>query len=291
MVAIPFIMGAAAAGGAALLGASAFLTMAAFTVASTLGAYLFPSKMNVQNMKPASLSDFSYNQANEGAPVPLIYGTVKIAGNIIWYGNLKTVEEKQEVKGGKGHHSQSVVTGYKYYIDIWIALAMGQVSIIDTYNNEKKQTISCGNQQFNDGTGTSYPTEPGEYASALSGIAHIFYEQLYVGENTTILPTINYVLKRTLPTTINYANMDSGSNPAAVIYDILTEQLGINPTKIDKDNFNSAASYYNDNNLGINLAITSQKKGSELIKYIMQFVNSVCYKDQTTGLYKIKVLE
>ena len=148
MIAIPFLMGAAGAIGASALGAGAFLTMAAFSIGTMLGSYLFPAKMNVQQMKAAALSDFSYNQANEGAPVPLTYGTVKIAGNIIWYGNLKTVEEKQHVSGGKGGGGGSdVVTGYKYYIDIWIALSYGQVTIIDTYNNENKQALEYGDRK------------------------------------------------------------------------------------------------------------------------------------------------
>jgi len=45
MIAIPFLMGAAAGVGAYALGASAFLTMAAFTVGSMLGNYLLTKRM------------------------------------------------------------------------------------------------------------------------------------------------------------------------------------------------------------------------------------------------------
>ncbi|MCX8029882.1 MAG: hypothetical protein N2712_07815, partial [Brevinematales bacterium] len=38
------------------------------------------------NLKPASLSDFKFTQADEGQPIPLVYGIVKIPGNIIYYG-------------------------------------------------------------------------------------------------------------------------------------------------------------------------------------------------------------
>ncbi len=292
MIAIPFLMGAASAAGAAALGAGAFITMAAFTVGTALGQYLFPTKMNVQNMKPASLSDFSYNQANEGMPVPLIYGTVKMAGNIIWYGNLVTEEQKQHVSGGKGHHSgQDVVTGYKYYVDLWVSLGMGQLQILDTYNNEKKEALQYDSMIFNDGTGSAYPTEPGQYASALFGVSHVFYKKLYVGLNTTTLPTINYVLKQIKTTPISYTSLSNGYNPAAIVYDILVNQINLSSTSIDLASFNAAATTYYNEGLGMNLVITSQKKADELIKYVMQFVNSVCYKDQTTGKYVIKVLE
>lgn len=60
MIALPFLIGAAIAGGAFTLGASAIIIMSAFTIGTLLGEYLFPAKMNVHQMKPASLSDFSY---------------------------------------------------------------------------------------------------------------------------------------------------------------------------------------------------------------------------------------
>lgn len=290
MIAIPFLMGAAAGIGAEVLGAGAFIALSAFTVGTMLGQYLFPTKMNTHDMKPASLSDFTYTQANEGAPVPLIGGTVKIAGNIIWYGNLVTEEQTQKVSGGKGSHSSNVVTGYKYYIDVWVSLSLGQVSILDTYNNEKKETIIASSTNFNDGTGTYYPTLPGQYASRLNGIAHIFYDRLYIGESTSI-PTINYILKRSLPSSLTYNNDTNGSNPASFVYDILVSQIGIASVNIDITSFNAAATTYYNDGLGINVAFTSQKTGEDMIQYIMQFVNSVCYKDQTTGLYKIEVME
>ena len=41
----------------------------------------------------ASLSDFQVPTAEEGRPVPVIFGTVLIKGaNVIWYGDLKKEE-------------------------------------------------------------------------------------------------------------------------------------------------------------------------------------------------------
>ncbi len=50
--------------------------------------------------KPASLSDFDVPTAEEGRPIPVVFGTVTITGpNVIWYGNLRT--EAIRKKGGK----------------------------------------------------------------------------------------------------------------------------------------------------------------------------------------------
>ena len=61
-------------------------------------AYLYRPKPKGMEMKPASLSDFSITQANEGQPIPIVYGRVKIPGNIIYYGGLVTEEETEKVE-------------------------------------------------------------------------------------------------------------------------------------------------------------------------------------------------
>lgn len=49
---------------------------------------------------PAELEDFDAPTAEEGRPIPVVFGTVKITGsNILWYGNLTTTPIK--TKGGK----------------------------------------------------------------------------------------------------------------------------------------------------------------------------------------------
>lgn len=50
--------------------------------------------------KPAALSDFSIPTAEEGRPIPVVFGTVLITGpNVIWYGDLRTRPIKSS--GGK----------------------------------------------------------------------------------------------------------------------------------------------------------------------------------------------
>lgn len=50
--------------------------------------------------KPASISDFDVPTAEQGRPIPVVFGTVTVTGaNVIWYGNLSTQAIK--TKGGK----------------------------------------------------------------------------------------------------------------------------------------------------------------------------------------------
>ncbi|WP_246149893.1 hypothetical protein [Arenimonas fontis] len=50
--------------------------------------------------KPAALADFDAPTAEEGRPIPVVFGTVWIKGpNVLWYGDLRSVPIKK--KGGK----------------------------------------------------------------------------------------------------------------------------------------------------------------------------------------------
>lgn len=50
--------------------------------------------------KPAALEDFDIPVAEQGRPVPVIFGTILSTGpNVLWYGDLRSTAIKE--KGGK----------------------------------------------------------------------------------------------------------------------------------------------------------------------------------------------
>lgn len=303
VVAIPLLFGVASAGGALLAGAalSSLWVSMAFIAGATIGSWLFPpgQKMSDMNMKPASLADFQMTQSNEGQPVPLTYGTVKIPANLIYYGNLVTEKQTEEVSGGGksggGGSSQEVTTGYKYFLDVWQAIAYGNVSIIKTYMNDKEIDINTlsSNITTNTGDGNTTPPISGlDYISPEKGVANMFLKKMYTGNiNATNLPTISFVVRKTLPSTINHANMyDYGNNPAAIIYDILTEHCDIPSYKIDTTSFNSCADTFYSRNWGLNFSFTSQKQAKEMIPYILNFVDATLYTTDS-GTLRMKMLD
>ncbi len=168
---------------------------------SAIGYFLSPKPKIESEVKPASLSDFSITQAQEGIPIPLIYGQVTIPGNLIYYGNLVTerVTENVETGGGKGghHHSSTQVTkGYKYYLDVWQAIAEGKITLLEYYrDNDPSKKVEAQDVIWNDGTMDTYPTHL-ELANRLPGVAHIFFKKLYCGFNRTYLPTIYFKIVR-----------------------------------------------------------------------------------------------
>jgi len=261
----------------------------------TLLAYLFTPKPKT-HLKPASLADFNLTQANEGQPVPIVYGIVHIPGNIIFYGNL-VVEEVTEDTGGKGGggDDEEVVVGYKYYLDIWEAICHGKIQVLDVYQDEdKKKKISYAYQIFNDGTQDTYPTKQDakqlEYSSKLPGIAHVFWKRFFVGENRTFVPTVKFKVKRILETGLPYENLENGSNPAAAAYDLLVNFGGIKPEDIDWTSFVEASNYFASQGLGINFVISQSMTLREACEKMLEYVDAFLDYNED-GKIVIKVMK
>jgi hypothetical protein len=263
----------------------------ALTAASAGAAFFLLSQVendNPNDMSPNSLDDFGNTQAKEGAVIPLCYGRVRIPGNILYFGNLNTTPIREKVEGGKGTgKSKKVITGYRYYIDIWYALAEATMTVIETYVAGKKEAIEATDFVFNNGTETDFPSWVGAFASKLPGICHIGYEQQFIGENISFLPSIHFVLQKTLPTTVDYANMTNGSNPAAILYDLLTVVGEVPPSDIDLDSFNSAAEYWFAKGYGLNLVFNSRQDWGNLVKQILGFVDGAMYPNNE-GKYTLR---
>ena len=74
-----------------------------FTAVIVLVAALFISTAlapKPPQPKPAALEDFDVPVAEEGRPIPVVFGTVTITGpNVMWYGDLRSTPIQS--KGGK----------------------------------------------------------------------------------------------------------------------------------------------------------------------------------------------
>ncbi len=285
-------------------------------------AYLYRPKPKGMEMKPASLSDFSISQANEGQPIPIVYGRVKIPGNIIYYGGLVTEEETEKVEGGKGGGSEEVTVGYHYYLDIWQAICMGKIALEKIFiDNDEDKTI--GEEEypfsiaagvvtnppnnkvyvsyliFNDGTTEDYPTTSDnsdlQYASRLPGVAHIFFKKMHIGLNRTYVPTIYFWVRRILETGLPYEDIEVdgvyyGNNPAAVIYDLLVNWGKLDVTYINSTSFSEAAEYFYNQKIGINYVISSTRELREVVQEICDMVDAQLEYDDN-GKITIRVLK
>ena len=63
-------------------------------------SYALSPRPTTEKPQAAGLADFSIPTAEEGRPIPVVFGTVLITGpNVVWAGDLKVAPIKK--KGGK----------------------------------------------------------------------------------------------------------------------------------------------------------------------------------------------
>lgn len=70
--------------------------------------------------KKYSLGEFSYPTADETRPVPLGFGTFKVAGNLIWFGDYAAEEVRKKVRSFPTRQYQTI--GYRYKVGMWMTL-------------------------------------------------------------------------------------------------------------------------------------------------------------------------
>lgn len=264
------------------------------------------------NINPNKIDSFQFTTNSEGTCVPLIFGTVRIAGNLLWFGNLTTVRRE----------SDHVFVGYDYYMDMWQALCIGRknfnqdggsiyyadMDILGLYSQDKKVEYEEGEEPwyaFNDGSSAYYPIEVGEYANKLNPVAHIFFKNYFIGQNVSSVPTLHYVIRsklgvNTIDSSANtmlvlcYNDMASGANPAGVILYLLELAGAISKTDTDNEinyaSFNDAAEYWIQKNYGLNIVLSQQENIEDILSRIFVHVDGTLYKD-SNGQYTLKAFK
>ena len=279
-------------------GIATILTISSVLISGALAAYsiLTAPKGQGDELGPQTLDSFSVTQAKEGSAVTTVYGRVRVPGAFIFYGNLKSKKIKPDIDGFKGVGSQNSFAGFQYFLDFWQTIGyvhdQGTISLIETYIDNKLEdaALRADNVIFNNGVNGLFPaSQVGPDANAINGVCHIFYEKFFLGDNVTTVPTIHFVVERTLPTTINNANMSNGNNPAAIIYDILKFD-DVPDGEIDIAALNVAADFYFSKGQGLNLIFEKHEKPADRISRVLSQVDGTFFVN-ANGQYSLKAFE
>lgn len=258
------------------------LIIAAVTIGATVATTLFakgPRSTKGADMAPANLDAFRLTTAEEGTVIPRVFGTVRLPGNLLYYGNLSSEPEYEETTvGGKGgkKKKQKVLQGYHYRMDVWQGIGMGPLELVGVYQDDRLLTeqggaISCAEQVWNNGTGAFYPAQAGPYASRLPGVSHIWLRQFYLGFNVSMMPTLHYVVRFCGDIPLEHAILSNGVSPAAIILQLLLD-AGASWSSIDKPSFSAAASFWAQKGYGLNIVFSRQKPVRD---HIMQVLGAV----------------
>lgn len=121
-----------------------------WSIGALVGQALFPTKLPDQNVEGPRLSDLRVQTSAYGQMVPIVGGTVRIAGNLIWAKPVREVTKTQSQnvggggKGGGGGQSVNQTT-YSYFADFAVLLCEGPVAAIRKIwiNGELKYNVAA----------------------------------------------------------------------------------------------------------------------------------------------------
>jgi hypothetical protein len=252
------------------------LIIGAIALAITIGStvYMAVAMPKSKNKNKQSIDSFQVTRAEEGQCIPIVYGSVRVPGSIIWYGNVRYKNIKPS--GGKGGGGGGGSAGFKTYVDAHIVLCEGKIELVEIYKDEEVYNID-GSAVFNDGT-TSTHVVYEEYATKLPGVAHIHFSSWFLGNNVNTIPSLSFEVKRILTTPL-LSLCVTGENPAVVVYDLISKAGGT----CDLVSFQLAADYFNS--WGVNLVFDAQDDLARMIEKVQQHVDFVLY--QKEGIYYI----
>jgi hypothetical protein len=114
---------AIAAAGAAV-GSLFAAPQAGWLVGAFIGGRLFADKQRVEGPR---LGDLQVQASTYGMGIPQVFGSMRLAGNVIWARPL--IEKRRKQSAGKGGGGQTVVS-YEYFATFAVALARGPMQAI-----------------------------------------------------------------------------------------------------------------------------------------------------------------
>lgn len=149
------------------------------------------------------LDDLRAQRSEYGSPIPIVYGTVALQGNVIWAQDIKEVVSETE-QGGKGGPSQTTVN-YSYYGNFAVAICDGPIGgVLRIWAGPEKRLIydgislEGGNVRFYLGTEDQLPDPLIEadkgvgFAPAYRGTAYAVFEDLPLIKDGNRLPFLTF---------------------------------------------------------------------------------------------------
>ena len=103
-----------------------------FALGSALGSILFGEDTVIEGSRA---SDLAITASTLGRPLPIVYGTYRLGGNLIYGKEIREVrtEEEQDKKGGKG----TTIVSYSYFGTGAVAVCEGPATILTIWADSK----------------------------------------------------------------------------------------------------------------------------------------------------------
>ena len=162
----------------------------------------------------ARLEDLAVQTSTYGRMIPQVFGSVRIAGNVIWSRPIKEVATTATIRsgggkggrvGGGGGSSQRTTTEttYQYFVTLAIAIAEGEITRLDrVWADAKLLDLSTGNYRIYLGTETQLPDPAMEAVygvgkvPAYRGLAYVVIEDFPLAAFGNRIPNFSFEVTR-----------------------------------------------------------------------------------------------
>ena len=165
---------------------------------------LFGSSKRVDGPR---LSDLRVMASSEGAPIPKLWGRMRVAGQVIWATEFEEDQKTDTAGGGKGGSDSggNTVRTYSYFANFAVALCEGEIDrIARVWADGKPFDMSGVSARLHTGSETQMPDSlitakmEGAEVPAYRGTAYVVFERLPLADFGNRLPQLSFEVVRSL---------------------------------------------------------------------------------------------
>jgi hypothetical protein len=181
------------------------------------------------------LADLDIMASTEGAPIPRVYGRVRLSGQVIWATKLEeVVSTRTDTQGGKGGGSSAstTTTSYSYFANLAVGLCEGTIGhVLRVWADGKPLDLSGMTFRVHRGSEDQTPDalivakEGADNAPAYRGLAYVVFERLPLENFGRRIPQLSFEIIRpvgqleqmTRAVTLIPGTTEFGYEPSAVV--------------------------------------------------------------------------
>ncbi|MEV8465452.1 glycoside hydrolase TIM-barrel-like domain-containing protein [Fluviibacterium sp. DFM31] len=202
------LLSAAGAAAGSALGGS-FLGLSAAVIGRAAGATIGRAidqrimGSGSQVVERGQVDRFRVTGASQGAPIPQVFGRIRVPGQVIWASNFEESRKTTRVGGGKGGAPKSKVRTYSYSVSVAVALCEGEISRVGRIwaDGQEIRTDQLSLRVYR-GSETQLPdpkiaaVEGSENAPAFRGTAYVVFEDLQLEAYGNRVPQFSFEVIR-----------------------------------------------------------------------------------------------
>lgn len=149
------------------------------------------------------LEDLAVQTSTYGNPIPMVYGSARMAGNIIWSLPIKEVATTTETGGKGGGAAASTTTEYSYYATLAIAICEGEIDSVErVWADAAQLDLSQGTYRIYTGSEDQLPDsliesyEGSGNTPAYRGLSYVVIEDFPLAYFGNRIPNFTFEVKR-----------------------------------------------------------------------------------------------